>query len=165
MFVAAIALAGFYLADPKQLPSALLHKPFPQFSAPVLGEPGRQISRDDLVGRVLLVNVWATWCPTCLAEHGELQRIAAETGLPIIGLNYKDDPVRAQAWLRRYGNPYEYNIVDLDGQLGIELGVYGAPETFLLNATGEIVYKRVGDINPRIWELELEPLLRSLEAI
>ena len=165
MLVAAIALAGFYLADPKQLPSALLNKPFPQFSAGVLGEPGRQISRDDLVGRVLLVNVWATWCPTCLAEHGELQRIAQETGLPIIGLNYKDDPVRAQAWLRRYGNPYEYNILDLDCQLGIELGVYGAPETFLLNATGEIVYKRVGDINPRIWANELEPLLRSLEAI
>jgi len=157
--IAIVAFVGFYLGDPQTLPSALLNKPFPEFSARTLAAPEREVDRQDLQGRVVLVNVWATWCPTCLAEHGELQRITRATQVPIIGINYKDE------WLRRHGNPYEFNIVDDTGQLGVELGVYGAPETFLLNAAGEIVYKRVGDINPRIWRDELEPALRELEAL
>jgi len=109
------------------------------------------------------VNVWATWCPTCRAEHDELARIAKNYGLPIIGVNYKDKPELAQRWLAQYGDPYEFHIEDLDGQLGIELGVYGAPESFLLNPEGQIVYKRVGDVNPRIWENELLPRLTQME--
>ena len=160
-----VAFLGFYLGDPQKLPSALLNKPFPEFSARTLAAPDRVVNRQNLQGRVVLVNVWATWCPTCLAEHGELQRISRATQVPIIGINYKDDSNAAKEWLRRHGNPYEFNIVDDTGQLGVELGVYGAPETFLLNAAGEIVYKRVGDINPRIWRDELEPALRELEAL
>ncbi|MEM7217245.1 MAG: DsbE family thiol:disulfide interchange protein [Pseudomonadota bacterium] len=153
---------GFSLGDRAELPSALLNQPFPEFSAPVLSEPQRIVTRAELVGRVQLVNVWATWCPTCLAEHGELARIAETYGLPIVGINYKDDPVKAAAWLRRYGDPYDFHLIDADGQLGVELGVYGAPESFLLDATGRIVYKRVGDVNPRIWRDELQPRLAQL---
>ena len=166
--ICAIAFIGFSLGDRQQLPSALLDKPFPEFRARILdtmatGAPERFATREDLLGKVVLVNVWATWCPTCLAEHGELGRIAETYGLPIVGVNYKDQPERAQQWLARHGDPYEFHLEDLDGQLGVELGVYGAPESFLLDANGRIVYKRVGDINPRIWANELEPRLRALE--
>lgn len=160
--VVVVAFVGFYLGDPQKLPSALLNKPFPDFRARTLADPAREVSVNDLRGRVVLVNVWATWCPTCLAEHDELQRISQTAQVPIVGVNYKDNAQAAQEWLRRYGNPYEFNIVDDTGQLGVELGVYGAPETFLLNAAGEIVYKRVGDINPRIWRDELQPALAAL---
>lgn len=165
VLIVLMLLFNFSILDPEnsqKLPSALLNKPFPEFSASTLADPERVVTTKDLVGRVVLVNVWATWCPTCLAEHGELQRISQTTQVPIIGVNYKDDRRAAQEWLRRYGNPYEFNIEDVSGQLGVELGVYGAPETFLLNAAGEIVYKRVGDINPRIWRDELAPALREL---
>lgn len=166
--ICAIAFIGFSLGDRQQLPSALLDKPFPEFRARILdtmatGAPEQFATREDLLGKVVLVNVWATWCPTCLAEHGELGRIAETYGLPIVGVNYKDQPERAQQWLARHGDPYEFHLEDLDGQLGVELGVYGAPESFLLDANGRIVYKRVGDINPRIWANELEPRLRALE--
>lgn len=163
-----VSFVGFQLGDRKQLPSALLDKPFPEFRARILdtrgtGAPEQFATRENLLGRVVLVNVWATWCPTCLAEHDELARIAERYGLPIVGINYKDQPERAQAWLARYGDPYDFHLEDLDGQLGVELGVYGAPESFLLDPEGRIIYKRVGDINPRIWADELEPRLRTLE--
>jgi cytochrome c biogenesis protein CcmG, thiol:disulfide interchange protein DsbE len=162
VLVIGIGYAGFSLNDPHELPSALLDQPFPDFQAPLLHEPERTVSRDDLVGEPVLVNVWATWCPTCKAEHDELLRIVAETGLTIVGVNYKDDPIKARQWLAAYGNPYEIVIQDPDGSLGVELGVYGAPESFLLNADGTIVYKRVGDINERIWRDELGPLVGQL---
>jgi cytochrome c biogenesis protein CcmG/thiol:disulfide interchange protein DsbE len=160
--VVGIGYAGFSLNDPHELPSALLHKPFPEFRAPLLDHPERVVARSDLLGAPVLVNVWATWCPTCKAEHDELLRIRESTGLRIVGVNYKDDPDAARRWLEAYGNPYEMVIQDLDGSLGVELGVYGAPESFLLDAEGTIVYKRVGDINDRIWRNELGPLVGRL---
>ena len=160
---AVIALVGlFVLGDRHELPSALLNKAFPEFSAPLLMDETSVMSREDLIGEPLLVNVWATWCPTCKAEHAELLRITQDFGVPIVGLNYKDDPRAARAFLARYGNPFRYNLVDADGQIGVDLGVYGAPETFLLDADGTIVYKRVGDVNPRIWRDELAPALKAL---
>lgn len=166
--IVVVAYIGFQLGDRKQLPSALLDKPFPEFRARLLdtrgaGGPEQFATRDNLLGKIVLVNVWATWCPTCLAEHDELRRISDTYGLPIVGVNYKDRPELARQWLAKYGDPYEFHIEDLDGQLGVDLGVYGAPESFLLNAEGQIVYKRVGDINPRIWTNELEPRLQSME--
>jgi cytochrome c biogenesis protein CcmG/thiol:disulfide interchange protein DsbE len=158
-----VGYLGFSLDDPHRLPSALLGKPFPAFQAPSLHAPERQVSRDDLIGEPVLVNVWATWCPTCKAEHAELLRIQANAGLRIVGVNYKDDRAKALQWLDAYGDPYEIVIEDPDGSLGVELGVYGAPESFLLDAAGTIVYKRVGDINPRIWRDELEPLVARLQ--
>lgn len=160
--VVGIGYAGFSLNDPHELPSALLGKPFPEFTAPLLADPERNVTRNDLLGVPVLVNVWATWCPTCKAEHDELMRIRAHTGLTIVGVNYKDDRRAALEWLDAYGNPYEMVIEDRDGSLGVELGVYGAPESFLLDAEGTIVYKRVGEINPRIWEHELGPLVGRL---
>lgn len=158
-----LALVGlFVLGDRHELPSALLNKTFPEFTAPLLMDESVTLSRDDLIGKPLLVNVWATWCPTCKAEHAELLRITQDFGVPIVGLNYKDDPQAARAFLARYGNPFRYNLVDADGQIGVDLGVYGAPETFLLDAQGTIVYKRVGDVNPRIWRDELAPALKAL---
>jgi cytochrome c biogenesis protein CcmG/thiol:disulfide interchange protein DsbE len=159
-----LGYAGFRLEDPHRLPSALLDRPFPEFSASVLGEPDRLVSRADLIGSPVLVNVWATWCPTCKAEHDELMRIRAGTDLRIVGVNYKDSAPKALRWLREYGDPYEFVLEDQDGMLGVELGVYGAPETFLLDGNGTIVYKRVGEINERVWRSELLPQLKRLEV-
>lgn len=163
--IAALLYAGFSLNDPHVLPSALIGKPFPDFDLPELGngagDVGKRLTQADIRGPVL-VNVWATWCPTCRAEHEELLRIHQESGLPIIGVNYKDNPAQARAWLAQLGNPYEFNIVDREGTLGIDLGVYGAPESFLVDATGTIVYKRVGDVNRSIWERELKPHIDAL---
>jgi cytochrome c biogenesis protein CcmG, thiol:disulfide interchange protein DsbE len=162
LLIIGFGYAGFSLNDPKQLPSALLGKPFPSFQAPLLHEPARTVTRDDLLGAPVLVNVWATWCPTCKAEHDELLWIAETTGLRIVGVNYKDDADQARLWLERYGNPFDMVIQDPDGSLGVELGVYGAPESFLLDASGTVIYKRVGDINPRIWRDELGPLVTQV---
>lgn len=156
--------AGFKLNDPHELPSALLGKPFPEFAGPRLLAPEQQASKQDLLGTPVLVNVWATWCPTCRAEHEQLNKLNAEMGLRIVGVNYKDDPDKARRWLAELGNPYEFNVQDLDGSIGVELGVYGAPESFLLNAEGVIVYKRVGDVNERIWRDEIAPLLRQMRG-
>ena len=160
--LASFLYLGFTLRDPHDLPSALIHKPFPDFDLPVLGKPGERASLADLVGKRRLVNVWATWCPTCLAEHAELGRIAEETGISLVGINYKDDPHAASRWLSRHGDPYDFNIVDVTGDFGVELGVYGAPETFLLDAGGIIRYKRVGDVNEGIWREELQPAMAAL---
>lgn len=160
--LAALLYSGFALRDPHQLPSALLGKPFPNFDLPLLG--GGRASRAALAGQPRLVNVWATWCPTCLAEHAQLLRIRAETGLSIVGVNYKDDPAEAARWLVRHGDPYDFNLVDADGALGVDLGVYGAPESFLVDAQGVVRYKRVGAIDAGIWQRELEPALRALTS-
>ena len=164
--VLALVLAfGFTLRDPNLLPSALVDKPFPDFDLPLLaGQPTARASRSSLLGEIRLVNVWATWCSTCLAEHGELVRIREETGLSIVGISYKDDARQARAWLAEYGDPYDFNIVDDNGDLGVDLGVYGAPETFLVDAGGVIRYKHVGDVNPSVWQQQFAPRLAALRA-
>ena len=163
--LALVLFLGFTLRDPKLLPSALLGKPFPAFDLPLLtGAPGTRASRSGLLGEVRLVNVWATWCPTCLAEHGELMRIRRETGLSIVGISYKDDSSQARAWLKEYGDPYDFNVVDANGDLGVDLGVYGAPETFLVDAVGVIRYKHVGDVNRSVWDDEFAPRVAALDA-
>lgn len=162
--VAVFLVQGFRLNDPHELPSALIDRPFPDFRLPALGE-ARVLTREDLVGRVTLVNVWATWCPTCAAEHEALKRITREHGLPIVGINYKDRVEKAKRWLEQLGDPYVFNVVDADGRLGIDLGVYGAPESFLLDADGIIRYKRVGEVNALIWTRDIAPLVNRLEAL
>ena len=157
-----VGYVGFSLDDRHELPSALLGQPFPEFEAPTLYDADKIVSRADLLGRPALVNVWATWCPTCKAEHAELMRIAQATQVRLVGVNYKDSVPKAKRWLADYGDPYDFVIVDADGGLGVELGVYGAPETFLLDAQGNVVYKRVGDVNERIWRDELAPRLAQM---
>jgi cytochrome c biogenesis protein CcmG/thiol:disulfide interchange protein DsbE len=164
LLIVGVGYAGFKLNDPHELPSALLGKPFPEFTAPLLGDGATLVDRAALLGEPVLVNVWATWCPTCRAEHEQLLRIRESTGLRMVGVNYKDDPAKARNWLRQLGDPYEFVVQDLDGSLGVELGVYGAPESFLLDAQGTIVYKRVGDINPRVWRDELAPALARMNG-
>ncbi len=166
--LAVVLYFGFTLRDPKLLPSALLGKPFPAFDLPLLAQDEGRLeaqplaSRSSLLGEVRLVNVWATWCPTCLAEHDQLMRIRTVSGLSIVGINYKDDVAAARSWLVRYGDPYDFNIVDANGDLGVDLGVYGAPETFLVDAQGVIRFKHVGDVNAAVWEDQFVPRIAAL---
>lgn len=166
VFVGIVVLlySGFGLGRADLLPSALVDKPFPDFELPTLaGEPPRR-SRDDLLGEVRLVNVWATWCPTCAAEHDELARITGETGIGIVGVNYKDDPNAARAWLAERGDPYLFHIIDARGDLGVDLGVYGAPETFVVDAAGVIRFKQVGAVTADTWRDSMAPVVASLQA-
>lgn len=132
------------------LPSPLVGQPFPPFEMSKLLSD-ETVSAAELQGKPLLVNVWATWCPTCKAEHTFLNMLAEE-GIRIVGINYKDERDKALQWLSSYGNPYEFNVFDPEGKLGLELGVYGAPETFLVDSSGVIRAKHVGDLNAAVWQ-------------
>ncbi|MBE8717479.1 DsbE family thiol:disulfide interchange protein [Cellvibrio polysaccharolyticus] len=141
--------------DPTAMPSALLDKPVPVFSLPSLEDPEKPVTRDIFKGKTSLMNVWATWCPTCYAEHAYLVKLA-EQGIPIVGVNYKDDVPAAQRWLRELHNPYIINILDADGRFGIDLGVYGAPETYVVDENGVIRYKHVGVVDQQVWDNDLK---------
>lgn len=145
--------------DPTELPSAMLGQSLPAFSLPGLDGQGTYSERD-LKGPALL-NVWATWCPTCIAEHGQLLKLAQQ-GVVIYGINYKDDASKAQALLRESGNPYRLLIGDPKGSLGIDLGVYGAPETFVIDGAGRIQYRHSGALTEAVWKNQLEPLLKQV---
>ena len=147
--------------DPSALPSALIGKPVPDFAEPMLEDPQRVITQDDLKGEVALLNVWATWCPTCRAEHTYFNKLA-EQGVLIYGVNYKDESQAARDWLDELGNPYRYSIEDRLGSMGINLGVYGAPETFLIDADGIIHYKYIGAVDERVWRDQLGPRYQAL---
>jgi cytochrome c biogenesis protein CcmG/thiol:disulfide interchange protein DsbE len=150
IMIAAFLGGGIGRENKDVLPSPLIDKPFPQFILQQV-EAEKQLTQSDLEGKPMLVNVWATWCPTCKAEHQFLNTLAAQ-GVRIIGINYKDDDEKAKVWLRDFGNPYEFNISDPKGKLGLELGVYGAPETFFVDGDGIIRAKHVGDLNQRVWQ-------------
>jgi cytochrome c biogenesis protein CcmG/thiol:disulfide interchange protein DsbE len=148
--------------DPNEMPSALIDQPLPAFRMPDLAET-KILTRADVVGQVSLLNVWATWCVACRVEHPYLLDLA-ESGVPIYGLNYKDDDRDARKWLLDLGNPYRLNIADREGTLGLDLGVYGAPETYLLDATGVIRYRHVGIVDQQVWESVLQPLYLSVQS-
>lgn len=144
--------------DPTRLESALIGKPVPLFRLEALDQPGQTYDQRVLTeGKPILLNVWATWCPTCRAEHHYLNSLA-EQGIRVVGLNYKDDRQKAVNWLNTLGNPYALSLYDGNGMLGLDLGVYGAPETFLIDGKGIIRYRHAGDLNPRVWEQEVKPL-------
>jgi len=157
--LALFLLRGLQL-DPREMPSALIDQPLPEFRLALLGEE-RLIERSAVIGEVAFFNVWATWCISCRMEHPYLQ-ILADQGVPIFGINYKDDTPAALSWLEELGDPYRLNIADVDGSLGLDLGVYGAPETYLVDATGVIRYRHVGVINERVWQGVLLPLYQAL---
>ncbi len=159
MVMAAFLLKGLSL-DPQALPSALIDKPLPEFALPVLGEP-REVSRTQVTGEVALFNVWATWCASCRVEHPFLTRLA-DTGVPIYGINYKDQDEAALRWLAELGDPYRLSIVDAEGSLGLDLGVYGAPETYVVDARGVIRYRHVGVVNEQVWKTILGPIVEEL---
>ncbi len=159
---------GFFLwrglsIDPTELPSARLNQPFPAFQLASLTEPDRLLSAQDLKGQPALVNVWATWCPTCKEEHAFLNQLAARHEVQIFGINYKDDPLKAREWLKRYLNPYTAVILDEQGTLGLDLGVYGAPETYVVDADGVIRYRHVGAVDEKVWG-QLKGLLDELRG-
>jgi cytochrome c biogenesis protein CcmG, thiol:disulfide interchange protein DsbE len=155
-----IGLAVGLTRDPGTLPSALLDQPVPAFELPGL-DGGDGFSSEDLKGRVTLVNVFASWCVPCRVEHPVLMRLAEE-GVPIFGINYKDPADQAKAWLADLGNPFEKIGVDRDGRVGIEWGVYGVPETFVVDAEGRIRHRHVGPIQARDLEGTLLPILAEL---
>ncbi len=147
--------------DPTLLPSALVNRPLPAFQASILEDPKRMVTPEDLKGEVALLNVWATWCPSCRAEH-ETLRTLAEQGVVIYGVNYKDERDKALYWLQALGDPYRLNINDEAGQLGIDLGVYGAPETYLLDKQGVIRYRHVGVLDERVWQEDFLPRIQLI---
>jgi cytochrome c biogenesis protein CcmG/thiol:disulfide interchange protein DsbE len=147
--------------DPTELPSALVGEPFPAFNLPSLEDEQGTFTEQDLKGDVLLVNVWATWCFACRIEHPMLNELSQQ-GIKIVGLNYKDQRAGAKAWLVERGNPYQFNIFDAQGSLGIDLGVYGAPETYLVDAEGIIRHRRVGVVDERVWNAEFRALYKQL---
>lgn len=154
---------GLWL-DPNAMPSALIDKPLPQFNLPTLQQPQEFLQREDLIGEVALLNVWGTWCPSCRAEHPYLMDIAEQEGVPIIGVDYKDERQEALKWLDRLGNPYVKSVFDEKGKLGIDLGVFGAPETYLIDHRGVIRYKHIGVVDDNVWQNTLKPLVQQLRA-
>lgn len=158
--LAILLFRGLFL-DPTEMPSALIDRPLPAFNLPALGED-RLLTRADVTGEVALLNVWATWCVSCRVEHPYLKQLA-DAGIPIYGLNYKDSDAAALQWLTDLGNPYRLNIADREGTLGVDLGVYGAPETYLLDASGVVRYRHVGVVDETVWRTVLEPLYLELK--
>ena len=154
---------GLFL-NPQQLDSALEGKPIPAFQLERLEDSNEIITNESLKGRVSLLNVWATWCPSCKYEHPYLMRLARQNILPIYGINYRDERALAVRELTREGDPYTKNIFDHDGRLGLDLGVYGAPESYLVDHNGIIRFRYAGPIDMRVWKETLYPMIQELQA-
>ncbi len=159
--LAILLVRGLYL-DPHKIPSPLIGKPLPAFHLPALENPQKIIGNDDLRNRVVVINVWASWCVTCKQEHAVLMELAQRKLVPIIGLNYKDARPDAMSVLKNEGNPYEISLMDNDGRTGIDWGVYGVPETFIVDKLGVIRYKYIGAITEADMEQKLLPLIKDL---
>ena len=160
--VLVMVLAVGLKLDPRYVPSPLIDKPAPEFSLQTLEDPGKVLTRQALLGRPVLLNVWASWCSACRVEHPVLMQLAAQEGVEIIGLDYKDSREDARAMLASHGNPYREILFDPQGKLGLDLGVYGVPETFVLDATGQIRFKQVGPLTEDAWRDQVKPLLARL---
>jgi len=157
-------VAFFYVSlgrDKQTLPSPLVGKPAPQFELPRLDDPATMISNRALAGRMYALNVWGSWCVGCRQEHGALLEIARRGEVPILGLNWNDEREAAQHWLRTLGDPYVASAFDGEGRIAIDWGVYGAPETFLVDAAGQIIHKQIGPLDLQIWERDFVPLIQA----
>lgn len=182
-FVALVALLAVGLGlNPRDVPSPLVGKPAPAFRLNILDQPGKTLGPEDMKGKVWLLNVWSTWCVSCRQEHPVLVEFAKTSKTPIIGLNYKEvrgdgafdtskmpadeesrlAVQRASAWLAQHGNPYALTVMDLDGRVGIDYGVYGVPETYVIDATGVIRMKHTGPLSPDVLSRKILPLLTEL---
>jgi cytochrome c biogenesis protein CcmG/thiol:disulfide interchange protein DsbE len=163
IFLALAALLGAGLRrEPAALPSARLDRPAPAIDLPLLGEPRQRLQVEALRGRVWLLNVWASWCEPCREELPTLSRLAPADGVPLYGLDYKDRDDAALALLQRHGNPYLGSAVDREGRVGIDYGVYGVPETFVIDREGRIRYRHLGPVTAEVWRERLMPMVRSL---
>ncbi len=145
---------GLRHGDPRALPSPFIGKPAPEFELPTLHNPEVTIGKQQLLGQYSVVNVWATWCVMCRAEHGFLMDLAASGSIPIYGINWRDSRPEALRWLDELGDPYIASAFDADGRVGIDWGVYGAPETFLVDPEGTVIYKHLGPLDEQIWQRE-----------
>ena len=159
--IVAFLFAGLGM-NPREIPSVLIDKPLPEFSLQKLNVENEQFTKEELVGKVSLLNVWATWCVSCRAEHPLLVSLANTGKVDIYGLIWKDDPVASRAWLKQLGDPYVANGLDTDGRTAIDLGVYGAPETFVIDKKGIIRHKIAGPLSPDIINNELLPMVEKL---
>src|SRR5438105_9580333 len=146
--------------DPREVPSPLIGKPAPSFALATLSEPAKTFTRDDMKGQVWLLNVWASWCVSCRVEHPLLMQLAKTNVIPVVGLNYKDKPEDGRTWLTQNGNPYRASVVDRDGRVGIDFGVYGVPETFVIDRRGVVRYKQIGPVTAEALERKILPLVR-----
>lgn len=161
--VMAVFLAMGLKLKPNEIPSPLLNKPARVFSAPKLNSPDEKLSPTDLKGKVWLLNVWASWCVSCREEHPVLNQFAQRHMVILIGLNYKDDPVAAKNWLETLGNPYNDSVMDNDGRIGIDWGVYGVPETFVMDKQGIVRYKHTGPVTEDDINTIFLPLVGKLQ--
>lgn len=165
LFLGLVVFLGVGLKlDPKEVPSPLIGKPAPAFALTRLDNAGQTIRRDDLLGKVWMLNVWASWCVACREEHPLLVEFARKKLLPVYGLNYKDDRTAGLRWLSSFGNPYDASLFDNDGRVGIDWGVYGVPETFIVDREGVIRFKQIGPLTPEVIRTQIEPLVRRLNG-
>ena len=164
IFLVLVVFLGIGLRlDPREVPSPLIGKPAPAFQLAQLHEPGKVLDKQDLRGQVWLLNVWASWCVSCREEHAVLVELAKSNVVPIYGLDYKDKRDDALAWLNQFGNPYVASITDNNGRVGMDYGVYGVPETFLIDKNGTIRYKQIGPLTPQALKDKILPLVRQLQ--
>jgi cytochrome c biogenesis protein CcmG/thiol:disulfide interchange protein DsbE len=163
-----LVLAGFLWKglslNPNSVPSPLVGKPAPQFELEQLHHAEQTISRDGNLGKVWLLNVWASWCVSCRQEHPLLMQLSRMNVVPIYGLNYKDERPDAIKWLDNFGNPYVMSAHDLNGRVGVDYGVYGVPETYVIDKQGVIRYKHTGPVTPQALQEKILPLVRELKG-
>ena len=150
--------------NPKEVPSPLIGKAAPDFSLSRLDDAATQLRKSDMLGRVWMLNVWASWCAACREEQPLLLRFASRASVPILGLDYKDERGAGQRWLQNYGNPYVASLFDQDGRVGIDWGVYGVPETFIIDKQGVVRFKHIGGLTEEVIREQIEPLLRRLNG-
>ncbi len=165
IFALLVVVLGIGLTlNPREVPSPLIGKPAPAFSLPQLHSPDEAIGSDAMRGKVWLLNVWASWCTACRAEHPLLVELARDPTINLVGLNYKDEVPAALRWLRQFGDPYRVSAFDADGRVGIDWGVYGVPETFVIDKQGIIRYKQIGPVTREALDNKILPLLKALES-
>ncbi len=167
-FVIFAILLGFLAVGlglkPREIPSPLIDKPAPAFNLPLLDAPDQKLSAQDMLGKVWILNVWASWCVACRIEHPVLVEFSKTGAVPIYGLNYKDKREDALGWLLKLGNPYTRSMSDTEGLVGIDFGVYGVPETFVIDKQGVIRFKQIGPVTPEVLRDEIMPMVRKLGA-
>ncbi len=161
--VLVVFLAVGLKLDPREVPSPLVGKPAPAFDLPLLAATDKRFTPKDMQGQVWLLNVWASWCVSCRQEHPLLVQLGRAGIVPIVGLNYKDQRADGLAWLKQYGDPYTLSAFDLDGRVGIDYGVYGVPETYVIDKAGTIRYKQIGPVTPEALEKKILPLVKELQ--
>ena len=165
VFAVMVVFLGVGLTlNPREVPSPLINKPAPAFVLPQLHAPDKTFAQKDMLGKVWMLNVWASWCVACREEHPYLIQLSRTGAVPIYGLNYKDERADGIAWLARFGDPYQLSAYDRDGRIGIDYGVYGVPETYVIDKAGVIRYKRIGIVTPEIIRDTILPLVKELNG-